>query len=64
MAHYEIRIKSPDGREAVRWDVERADDISALNSALEACRQQMVEVWDGQRQIGSISLSGTPRLTL
>jgi hypothetical protein len=64
MAHYEIRIQSPDGKRALTWDVDRTDDISALSSALEVCQQQKMEIWDGQRQIASISLSGTPRLTL
>ena len=64
MTHYKIRIQSPDGERSLSWDVERADDSSALRSALESCQQQKMEIWEGQRQIASIALSGTPRLTL
>jgi hypothetical protein len=64
MTHYKIRLQSPDGTRSISWDVERADDISALSSALEVCQQQKMEIWEGQRQIASIALSGTPRLTL
>jgi len=64
MTHYEIRIQSPDGSKAMSWKVEKADDMSALNSALKVCEDQKVEVWKGQRRIGCISLSGQPRLTL
>jgi len=64
MTNYEIRIQSPDGSRALAWKVEQADDMSALSSALKACEDQKVEVWEGGRRIGSISLSGQPRLTL
>jgi hypothetical protein len=61
---YEIRIENPDGSRAMTWNVERKDDMSALNFALEACEHQKVELWEGQRRIACISLSGQPRLTL
>jgi hypothetical protein len=61
---YEIRIESPDGSRAMTWNVERKDDMSALNFALEACEHQKVELWEGHRRIACISLSGQPRLTL
>jgi hypothetical protein len=64
MGHYEIRIQKPDGSPALSWKVEQADDMSALSSALEMCKNQKVEVWEGHRRIASISLSGQPRLTL
>ncbi len=64
MAHYEIRIQGSDGAHSITWDVERADDMAALNSALELCRNQTVEVWDGKRHVAAISLSGSPRLSL
>jgi len=64
MTHYKIKIQSPDGERSISWDVERADDIAALSSALEVCQQQKMEIWEGHRQIASIALSGTPRLTL
>jgi|GEM_PF-5472173 hypothetical protein len=62
--HYEIRIQSPDGSHAMKWNVEQKDDMSALHSALEACENQQIELWEGQRRIACISLSGQPRLTL
>ena len=61
---YEIRFQSPDGSRAMTWKVEKKDDMSALNSALEACENQQIELWKGQRRIASISLTGQPRLTL
>lgn len=64
MTHYEIRIQSPDGSRAMTWTLEKTDDMSALNSALKVCEDQKVEVWEGHRRIGCISLSGQPRLTL
>ena len=64
MTHYEIRIQNPDGSRAMTWKVEQTDDMSALNSALRACEDQKVEVWEGHRRIASISLSGHARLTL
>jgi len=65
LAHrYEIRIQSPDGKRAIIWDVERTDDVSAVKSAVEVCQNQVVEVWDGGRQIAAVSLSGPPRVTL
>lgn len=64
MAHYEIRIESPESNRAVILNVEQPDDMAALDSALEICRHQIVEVWDGQRRIGAVSLSGTPHLTV
>ena len=62
--HYELRIQSPDGSRAMTWDVEQKDDMSALRTALAACENQMIELWEGQRRIACISLSGQPRLTL
>jgi hypothetical protein len=62
--NYEIRFQSPDGSRAMTWKVEKKDDMSALNSALEACENQKIELWEGQRRIACISLSGQPRLTL
>jgi len=62
--NYEIRIENPDGSRAMTWSVERKDDMSALNFALEACEHQKVELWEGQRRIACISLTGQPRLTL
>ena len=62
--HYELRIQSPDGSRAMTWNVEQKDDMSALTSALEACESQKIELWEGQRRIACISLSGQPRLTL
>jgi hypothetical protein len=64
VAHYEIRIQSSDGVRSITWDLEQADDMAALNSALELCRNQTIEVWDGKRHVGAISISGSPRLTL
>jgi len=64
MTHYKIQMQSPDGTRSISWEVERADDSSALRSVLETCAQQKMEIWEGQRQIASIALSGTPRLTL
>jgi hypothetical protein len=64
MTHYEIRIQSPDGSRAMTWKLDKTDDMSALSSALKVCEDQQVEVWEGHRRIGSISLSGQPRLTL
>ncbi|HWY64102.1 MAG TPA: hypothetical protein VNX61_02730 [Rhizomicrobium sp.] len=46
------------------WDVDQKDDMSALRTALAACESQMIELWEGQRRIACISLSGQPRLTL
>lgn len=63
MAHYEIRIESPEGRRAIVLNVEQPDDLAALDSALEVCRNQKIEVWDGQRRIGGVSISGTPRVS-
>jgi len=62
--HYEIRFQRPDGSRGMTWNVEQKDDMSALTSALEACENQKVEIWEGQRRIACISLSGQPRLTL
>jgi hypothetical protein len=62
--HYEIRIQSPDGSRAMTWNVEQKDDMAALNSALEACESQKIELWEGHRRIACISLTGQPRLTL
>jgi hypothetical protein len=62
--NYEIRIENPDGSRAMTWNVERKDDMSALNFALEACEHQKVELWEGHRRIACISLTGQPRLTL
>ncbi len=64
MARYEIRIQSPDGSTRVSWDVERADDEATLNSAVEVCQKQVVEIWNGNRQVAAISPAGTPRVTL
>ncbi|HVW73713.1 MAG TPA: hypothetical protein VHC39_08745 [Rhizomicrobium sp.] len=64
MTHYEIRFEAPEGSRAVTWDVERADDAAALRSALEVCRNQVVEVWDGPRKIAAISLSTEPHIML
>jgi len=62
MNHYKIKIAGVDGTAPVEVELEKPDDIAALNSALEICRQQTVEVWHGDRQIGAVSLSGTPQL--
>jgi hypothetical protein len=64
MARYEIRIHGPDGDHKIVWNGDHPDDLAALSSALEICRNQQVEVWDDHRQIGAISLEGTPRLTM
>lgn len=64
MAHYEIKIRSSEDHHSTVWEGDRPDDIAALNSALEICRNQQIEIWDGKRQIGTISLAGTPRLNL
>jgi hypothetical protein len=64
MANYEIRIQTSDGQHRLAWDVEQADDISALSSALELCETRKVELWRGQRHVASISLTGQPRLAL
>ena len=63
MTHYEIRIQSPDGQRTIVWDVERPDDIAALNAAMDVCRSQTIEVWAGRRQVGAISANGQPRVT-
>lgn len=64
MAHYEIRIQGPSGAQPIVMEVEHPDDMAALNSALEICRNQKIEIWDAHRQVGAVSLTGTPRLTL
>ena len=64
MTDYEIRIQSPDGSRGMTWKLQQTDDMSALTSALEACENQKIEVWEGHRRIACISLSGQPRLTL
>ena len=64
MAHYQIRFQGPDGGSAVVWDIDRVDDVAAMNSALEVCRNQTAEVWDGDRKVANILLSVEPRLTL
>jgi hypothetical protein len=64
MASYEIRIQTSDGQHSLAWNVEQADDISVLSSVLDLCESQRVEVWEGQRHIASISLTGRPRLAL
>jgi hypothetical protein len=64
MAQYEIRIEGPDGHRTLVWNVEKPDDMAALDSALDICRSQTIEVWDGQRRIGAVALNGTPRLAL
>jgi hypothetical protein len=64
MTHYEIKITGPEGGRPIVLQLDKPDDISALNSALEICRRQTIEVWEGPRQIGSVMLSGAPRLTL
>jgi hypothetical protein len=64
VARYIIRIERPDGCGTLHWDVERPDDMSALDAALDVCRNQKVEVWDGKRRIGAVSLTGAPRLAL
>ncbi|HEY4076541.1 MAG TPA: hypothetical protein VGM26_06360 [Rhizomicrobium sp.] len=64
MVHYEIRIQGPDGKRSITWDVDRADDMEALNLALEVCRNQWIEIWDGKRHVAALSLSANPRLSL
>ena len=64
MAHYEIKITGPDGGRPIVVELDKPDDIAALNSALEICRNQKVEIWEGRRQIGAVTLSGTPRFAL
>ena len=61
MAQYKIKVIGPDGRTPIVIELDKPDDMAALNSALDICRKHQVEVW---RQIGAVSLSGTPRLTL
>ena len=38
MARYEIRMQDPNSGRSLIWDVERADDVAALDSAIELCR--------------------------
>ena len=64
MAHYQVKITGPEGEHPIVVALDRPDDIAALNSALEICRRQTIEVWAGSRQIGVVTPSGTPRLTL
>jgi hypothetical protein len=64
MAHYEIRIPGPDGVCAIIWEIDRPDDLAALNAAVDVCRQQTIEVWNGGRQVGAISSTGDPRLNI
>ncbi|MBV9548837.1 MAG: hypothetical protein JO256_04095, partial [Alphaproteobacteria bacterium] len=58
------RISSPQNDKAIVVPLDKPDDIAALHSALEICRNQKIEVWDGGRQIGAVMLSGKPRLAL
>jgi hypothetical protein len=64
MARYQIRLQGPGDARSVVWDMERADDAAALESALEVCQTQWAEVWEGERKIANIALSVEPRLTL
>jgi hypothetical protein len=64
LAHYEIRFQGPEGVASITWDVDRVDDLEALRSALDVCRNQSVEVWEGPRKIAAISLSAEPHITL
>ena len=64
MAQYKIKVIGPDGRTPIVIELDMPDDMAALNSALDICRKHQVEVWEGRRQIGAVSLSGTPRLAL
>ena len=64
LTQYEIRFRGPKGAASATWDVERADDMDALKSALDVCRNQSVEVWEGARKIAAISLSAEPHIML
>jgi hypothetical protein len=64
LAQYQIRFQGPNGANAVVWDIDRIDDMDAMNSAMEVCRNQKAEVWDGDRKVANILLSVEPRLTL
>lgn len=64
MTSYELKVTSPNGDRAVVVTLHRADDMDALQSALEICREHTIEVWDGERRVGCAVLSGTPILGL
>jgi hypothetical protein len=64
MTRYEVHFQGPGSAGRIIWDLERLDDEAALTSALEACHNQRLEVWEGQRKIAAIFLSVEPRLFL
>lgn len=64
MTNYEFKITAPTGEHTVVVMVQKADDMDALQSAMEICREHTIEVWDGRRRVGCAVLTGTPVLGL